>query len=239
MPANKPQPIRHLALIPDGNRRWAKNHKKTVLDAYNHGFEGIKKFLQVAKNWDIPIVTVWGFSTENWHRPKSEISILMKLAQKLFDEYKTFFQQEKIKVVHIGNKSNLQDKQPEVFDRLLELEQSTANFTDRTLCLAFDYGGEDELLRAIAKLLEDGINPQKLNRQLLHSYLDTAKLQYPEPDIVIRTSGEMRLSGFMPLQAAYAELFFCHKKLPEIEEADIEAILEEFMGRERRFGGNS
>ncbi len=217
---------RHIAIIADGNRRWAKNRGLPTFEGHRQGFENIKKLSKKAKNLGIQIITFWVFSTENWDRSQEEVGYLMKLAEKVIDIQKKEAIAEKTRIVHIGRK----DRIPTLLrNKIEEAERDTKQFSQYYFVVALDYGGRDEIERAIEKMNRTG-------EQLLDNCLDTAVLPYPNPDLIIRTSGEQRLSGFMTWQGAYSEYYFTEKLFPDFNPDELEAAVLDYGLRKRRFG---
>lgn len=217
---------RHIAIIADGNRRWAKNRGLPTFEGHRQGFENIKKLSKKAKNLGIQIITFWVFSTENWDRSQEEVGYLMKLAEKVIDIQKKEAIAEKTRIVHIGRK----DRIPTLLrNKIEQAERDTKQFSQYYFVVALDYGGRDEIERAIEKMNRTG-------EQLLDNCLDTAVLPYPNPDLIIRTSGEQRLSGFMTWQGAYSEYYFTEKLFPDFNPDELEAAVLDYGLRKRRFG---
>ncbi|OGH18353.1 MAG: di-trans,poly-cis-decaprenylcistransferase [Candidatus Levybacteria bacterium RIFCSPHIGHO2_01_FULL_40_15b] len=221
----------HIAIIPDGNRRWAREHGLPTLEGHRRGFEAARKIVKYARDVGIHTLTLWAFSTENWTRTKEEVSYLMKLYAEMTDKFLDEAVKDEVRVIHLGRK----DRIPEfLLKRIKNGEEKTRNFTRNILNIAFDYGGRDEILRAIGKIRNSnsGIREEKD----IEKYLDTADQPYPDPDLILRTSGEMRISGLMIWQAAYSELLFLNKHFPEMTTSDIDFAIEEYKRRQRRFG---
>jgi undecaprenyl diphosphate synthase len=227
--------IRHLALIPDGNRRWAK--KKGLPVAIGHA-QGLLHVLPnlVHKLCDAGVhtLTVWAFSTENWTREAEEVKHLMNMsAEFLRRQMLDIAARHDARICHLGRKDRLF---PAVMSALENAEKVTANNRSHVLNLALDYGGRDELLRASMKLVEAQSKHEALPSLQLSDFLDTKGQPYPDPDVVIRSSGEHRMSGFLPVQAAYAELFFVDELFPEFTFDTVRDVAEQFRWRKRRFG---
>ncbi len=221
----------HVAIIPDGNRRWARKHNLPVFIGHQKGFQSLKKIIKKSFQIGIKVVTIWGFSTENWKRDKEEIENLMKLFKKIIDYYLNDALKNQIRLIHLGRKDRL-DKI--LIKKIIDAEEKTKKFNKNYLCIGLDYGGQDEILRAINQIIKTKIN--FLNEEAFNQYLDTKDLPYPYPDLVIRTSGEQRLSGFLPWQTVYSELIFVKEYLPEFTIKDFKNCLKEFNQRKRRFG---
>ncbi|MBT4446616.1 di-trans,poly-cis-decaprenylcistransferase [archaeon] len=221
---------KHIAIIPDGNRRWAK--EKGLAASLGHKkaseAEKLKKLYLAAKKLKVECITLWGFSTENWKRSETEKKFLFDLFTKLIDSLSSELLEDQIRFIHIGRRDRLPK---ELMSKISTLENQTSSFTEFTLCLALDYGGRDEIVRATNKLLAAG---NQVTEESLTSVLDTKDL--PDLDLIIRTSGEQRLSGFMPYQSVYAELLFIDKYFPDFSVEDLENAINNFGSRARRFG---
>jgi undecaprenyl diphosphate synthase len=221
----------HVAVIPDGNRRWAKEKGLPSLVGHKKGVEKFDELYNRAREMGIKCITTWIFSTENWKRSEEEKEYLFDLARDLLKKYKQKFIKEKVRFVHLGRK----DRIPEDIARaLIETEEETKEFTDFTWALAMDYGGHDELIRAVESLVKEGFEVTPEN---IESRLDTKGL--PPPDLIIRTSGEQRLSGFLSWQCAYAEFYFPKIHFPDFNGDEFEKAIKDYMNRERRFGGDT
>ncbi|PJE69598.1 MAG: di-trans,poly-cis-decaprenylcistransferase [Candidatus Staskawiczbacteria bacterium CG10_big_fil_rev_8_21_14_0_10_38_10] len=225
---NVPQ---HIVLFPDGNRRWAKKHGLPTLKGHFRGKDNLRGFLTWCKNKGVKVITVFGFSTENWNRSRKEIDYLMNLFERYLSEDKEIFQENGVRVRIIGQKKRLPKSLQKV---VTEIEGLTKNNKDFYLNLAVSYGGKWDILQAVQKIIKDRISTEKINEELFENYLSTAGL--PVPDLVIRAGGEMRLSNFVIWQAAYSELYFSKKLWPEFTEKDLDRALEEYNLRQRRFG---
>lgn len=217
---------KHVAIIADGNRRWAKERKLPSFEGHRQGFENIKKLSKKAKQLGIHTITFWVFSTENWNRSQEEVGYLMKLAEKVIDIQKKEAIEEETRIVHIGRKDRIPAG---LRKKIEEAERDTKQFTKYYFVVALDYGGRDEIERAIQKMTMSG-------EKSLEACLDTAVIPHPNPDLIIRTSGEQRLSGFMPWQGAYSEYYFTEKLFPDFNEDELEAAVLDYGMRKRRFG---
>jgi len=225
----------HIALIPDGNRRWARARGL-------HTFEGHKKGFSVALEnvracWQIGIHTVslWFFSTENWNRSKEEVGYLMKLYDGLIKDLLKDAKKYSVKMVHLGRK----EKIPKWLAKTAKkAEEETKRAKKHILNFCLDYNGQDEILRAVKKILKEGIKPEKFTKEIFESFLDTTNQPHPYPDLIIRTSGEQRLSGFMSWQNTYAEFYFAPVHFPEFTPEKLKEAILDFNRRQRRFGGN-
>lgn len=219
-------PLNHVALIADGNRRWAREKNLPSFEGHRKGFENIKKLLKKGRDLRIPVMTFWVFSTENWKRQQEEVGYLMRLAEEVIEVQLKEAIEEETRIVHIGRK----DRLPEGLKaKIAKAEEETKKFTKYYFVIALDYGGHDEILRAVTKMKD-------AKTENLDAYLDTSILPYPNPDLIIRTGGEERLSGFMTWQSAYSEYFFSPLKFPDFLPEELEKAVEEFKSRQRRFG---
>lgn len=220
----------HVAIIPDGNRRWAKEKRKTTYEGHRKGFEGLIKITRKARELGIKVFTVWAFSTENWKRSKEEVGYLMKLYEIMLDKYLAEALKDGIRIIHLGRKDRINKN---LKNKIINIEEKTKNFDKYYLCIALDYGGRDEIMRGINKIR----NSQSVISEFdFNKYLDTKDLPYPNPDLIIRTSGEARTSGFLTWQSAYSEYIFVKKYLPDYSEDDFEKTINDFSKRQRRFG---
>lgn len=221
----------HLAIIPDGNRRWARKNNLPIFIGHQKGFQALKKIIKKSFQLGIKIITIWGFSTENWKRSKKEVNHLMTLFQKIISHYLKEALKNQIRLIHLGRKDRLNKT---LIKKIIEVEEKTKHFNKNFLCICLDYGGKDEILRAINEILKTDI--KIVDEKIFNHYLDTKNLPYPNPDLIIRTSGEQRLSGFLTWQSVYSELIFVKKYLPDFNLKDFEKCLKEYSKRQRRFG---
>lgn len=225
---NTPQ---HIVLFPDGNRRWARNRGLATLEGHNKGYNNLLDFSEWCKNRGVKVLTAFGFSTENWNRSKEEIDYLMKLLEKCMLDNLEKYQKDGIKVKIIGQRARL----PESAQKAVQItEKATENNSALHLNLAVSYGGKWDIINAVKKIVEEKIPAENITEEFFEKYLSTAGL--PNPDLIIRAGGEMRLSNFVLWQAAYAELYFSSKLWPDFTEQDLESALSEFNARQRRFG---
>ena len=222
----------HLAIIMDGNGRWAKLQGKNRTEGHKKGAEVVKEITTYcANNEEIKYLTLYAFSTENWKRPKYEVEFLMKLLDNwLKKELNTYLENE-VKFEVIGDTSKFSKK---LQDRINYTKEKTKNFTKLTQVLALNYGSRDEITRAVKKLCE---NNEEINEKNINKYLDTSIYNIPDVDLLIRTSGEIRLSNFLLWQVAYAEMFFTKTLWPDFTSEELSKIIEDFKTRERRYGG--
>jgi undecaprenyl diphosphate synthase len=226
-----PTTPRHVAIIMDGNGRWAKARGLPRLEGHRRGADTARKILDKADELGIEIVSLYAFSTENWQRPADEISGLMLLLELFLQNQRDYMVKKQTRLKIIGDMGKLPDSTRAEIKKSLD---ATKNFTRRTLVLALNYSGRDEITRAVNKLLGAGKAGKPVDWNSLEKNLDTAGL--PDPDLVLRSSGEMRLSNFMMLQSAYSELYFSPTPWPEFSVKEFEEIIKNFGTRERRFG---
>lgn len=220
--------ITHIAIIPDGNRRWAQENNLSVMKGHMEGYKRAKELLTVIRKHDIRYATFWFFSTENWLRSDSEVDGLLLLLILVLTELQKEVQKEKIRFVHLGRKDRLGEK---INSRIDVLEIETKEYTDFCLCVAIDYGGEDEIVRAERKLVKSNDSTKSIL-----NFLDTTLVDVPNPDFIIRTSGEQRTSGFMPLQSVYSEWLFTETLFPDFGVQQLESAIEDYKKRIRRHG---
>jgi len=221
----------HIAIIPDGNRRWAKKRNLPTFEGHRRGFDTIVKIAKQARKMGIKILTIWGFSTENWQRSKKEVSYLMKLYELMIDLFLPEAKKEKIKIIHLGRKDRLPKS---LLQKIEKAEKETINNQKYILNIALDYGGRDELIRAIQRLASSGQRLENLTEKSFSQYLDTAG--QPDPDLIIRTGGEKRTSGFLLYQSTYSELYFTNLFMPDFGPNEFKKAIEDYSQRQRRFG---
>jgi undecaprenyl diphosphate synthase len=221
----------HVAIIMDGNGRWAKKRHLPRLAGHNAGSENILPVVKIFDNYRVKYLTLYMFSTENWNRPRIEVAGLLSLLARKIDQETQAFHQENIRLVHLGRLDRLSQKLREKVRAAVEL---TKNNTGLTLCLAFDYGGRDEIVQAARRIADAGIPGDNIDESVFVQYLYSPDI--PEPDLVIRTGGESRLSNFLIWQAAYSEFYFTPVLWPDFGHKDVEEALSEYKRRQRRFG---
>ncbi|NNC38954.1 MAG: isoprenyl transferase [Acidimicrobiales bacterium] len=219
----------------DGNGRWAKARHRPRVFGHQEGVKTVRKIVEYASEIGVKCLTLYSFSTENWNRPKSEISALFDLLRRYVqDDLKTLDNRD-VRIRIIGSRDGLSDDMLALLDKV---ETTTKDNSSFFLNIAFNYGGRDELTRstkAIATAVKSGtLDPADIDEDLIETYLDTSGL--PTPDLVIRTSGEHRVSNFLLWQAAYAEFFFTDVLWPDFAETDLDEAIKSFQNRERRFG---
>ncbi len=223
--------LQHIAIIMDGNRRWAKERFLPSAMGHREGVNALKRTLSACNDYGIKYLTVYAFSTENWNRSKDEVEFLMKLLfQTLKDEILDLNKNE-IKVKFIGDLSALSES---LQNLLYETENDTKDNQGVNLQVAFNYGSKSEIVNAVKKIIKDGIKVEDINEDLISSYLYTATI--PDPDLLIRTGGEMRISNFLTYQSAYSEILVIEKYWPQFDEDELANAVIEFKRRNRRFG---
>ena len=227
---------RHVAIIMDGNGRWAKKHKLNVAMGHRQGVETLREIIRHTDDLKIEALTIYAFSTENWNRSKEEVAALMQLILDFFRSEIDELDEKNVRILILGEKSVFPDKQREV---LIAAENRTADNTGLTLNICLNYGGRAEILRAAKSIAEDvqagRLSLDSVNEQTISDRLYTAT--QPDVDLMIRTSGEMRLSNFLLYQCAYAEFLFPKVLWPDFSVQDYDDALLSYGGRERRFGG--
>lgn len=222
---------KHVTVIPDGNRRWATQKKLPKLEGHRKGALNFENLVNYSKEIGIQCFSSWVFSTENWKRDEEEVEYLFDIAREFTSKYKKKCLKENIRFIHLGRKDRLPN---DLVEEILDTEEKTKDHTDFTVAIGMDYGGHDELIRAINEIHHNGL---EINKENIENNLDTKLL--PMPDLIIRTSGEKRLSGFMSWQSAYAEFYFTDKHFPDFGPEELDIAIEEYSNRDRRFGGNS
>jgi undecaprenyl diphosphate synthase len=224
-------PPQHVAIVMDGNGRWAKKRHLPRLIGHNAGSENIRPVVKIFANYGVKYLTLYMFSTENWSRPRTEVAGLLSLLGRKIDQETQAFHQENIRLIHLGRLDRLSRKLMEKVKAAVEL---TKNNTGLTLCLAFDYGGRDEIVQAARRIADAGIPGNNIDESVFARYLYNPNI--PDPDLVIRTAGESRLSNFLIWQAAYSEFYFTPVLWPDFGSTDVEEALSEYKRRQRRFG---
>lgn len=223
----------HIVLFPDGNRRWAREKGLPSMQGHLKGKNHFESFLNWCKDRGVKVITVFGFSTENWNRPKEEVDYLMDLFEKYLGDPKSIqkFKDQGVRVRVIGQKERLR---PSLQKVVQAIEEATKDCKEFTLNLAVSYGGRWDIMNAVQGMMRSGISLDQITEGTIAEHLSTAGL--PEPDLVIRAGGEKRFSNFLLWQSAYAELYFCPKYWPDFTEQDLEEALAEYASRQRRFG---
>jgi len=226
----------HIAIIMDGNGRWAKLRKMPRIAGHRQGAEAVKTVVRACVDYGVRFLTLYTFSTENWKRPESEVNFLMQLLSVYLEKEIQDLKRNNIRFLSIGKTAELPKKAREVINRAVKLTEKNSGLT---LILALNYGARREILDAalaMARDLDTGtVVPKAVNEELFSRYLYTSGI--PDPDMMIRTSGEMRLSNFLLWQLSYAELYVTDTLWPDFGKPELEKALVEFQNRKRRFGG--
>lgn len=229
IPANRvPE---HVAIIMDGNGRWASRRGLSRIEGHEAGTENIRRITHRAGELGIKYLTLWAFSTENWRRPKEEVEGLMRILGNVIESETEELHRQGARLRHIGDLDALQT---DLRQSVLDAMELTRNNEKLVLTLAFNYGGRQELVHAVRKMIEDGVAPEDVSEETFAARLYMPEL--PDADLIIRTSGEWRLSNFLLWQGAYAELFFTPKLWPDFQPDDLTEAVLEYSQRERRFG---
>jgi undecaprenyl diphosphate synthase len=228
------KPLNHVAIIMDGNRRWAKNKGlSSVKGHYQAAEKVIEPLIEECVKQKIPFVTFWAFSTENWKRDKKEITELFKIFRFALGGLAQKFIKKGAKLRILGDLNRFPK---DIAKKSLEMIQKSRGNTQITVTFALNYGGRDEILRAVKKIVKEKIPSTKISEDLFASYLDTQGI--PDPDLIIRTGGDKRLSGYLPWQSVYSELYFTDTLFPDFTPEKLKEALGSFTKRNRRFGGN-
>jgi undecaprenyl diphosphate synthase len=229
-PVGAPEDVaRSVAIILDGNARWARQRGLSIADGHRAGTKALRRTVEAAIDLGVESLTVYAFSTENWQRPHDEVDALMEIFEETIERELPDLCKQGVRTRFIGRR----DRAPEELREKMEaLEVETAANTRLDLWIAFDYGGRAEIVEAARKIVEDGLSADEVDEAAI-----TARLHAPEPELLIRTSGELRISNFLLWQLAYAELVFVDTWWPDFGENELRAALEDYASRRRRFGG--
>ena len=225
---NRPQ---HVAIIMDGNSRWAKQNGLTRLEGHRAGAKTVRQVVEIFAEYNIKYLTLFAFSTENWGRPKSEVRSLLRIFSEMIDSEIKRLHEKGVRLYHLGRLSRLPGGLQRKVKGAVEL---TRNNTGMIFSIAFDYGARTEITDAVHRLLADGVSPEKIDEVSLRERLYEPEL--PDPDLIIRTGGEMRLSNFFLWQAAYSELYFTNALWPDFNRTEIDKALAAYASRQRHFG---
>jgi undecaprenyl diphosphate synthase len=221
----------HIAIIMDGNGRWAKARGLPRIAGHRAGTENLRRIIEACIEFGIPYLTIYAFSTENWGRPQEEVQGLMKLFEDVIDRELDELNDMGVQLRHLGRLDGLK---PAFREKVLQAVDFTKNNTNLVLSVAFNYGGRDEIVCAIKRMIQDGIQPEAVTEDLVNHYLFTSGV--PDPDLIIRTSGELRGSNFLIWQGAYAEWYFPATYWPDFDKEELRKALNEYASRERRYG---
>lgn len=226
----------HIAIIMDGNGRWAKQKGLPRNAGHTAGAKNVEHICLAAKKLGVRYLTLYAFSTENWSRPQSEVSALMKLLSGYLDKCVKTAHENKMRIRVIGDKTGLEQS---LQDKIAEAERVSSVYDALNLTIAINYGSRDEMLRAVRGICRDvqagELQPQEVTEELFSGRLDTAEL--PDPDLLIRTSGEQRLSNYLLWQLAYSEFYFADAAWPDFDEKELQKAVDAYENRDRRYGG--
>jgi len=229
---NKKNLPRHIAIIMDGNGRWAKKFFMKRSAGHRAGAQALRRLVEDMDKAGFEILTVYAFSTENWKRDESEVAYLMGLLHEYIQQYINDAKDSNVKIRCIGDMTALE---PSLQNKIAHLDEITKNKTGLLLNIAINYGGRDEILRAVRRIVFDGVGSNDIDETAISSRLDTAGI--PDPDLIIRTSGEMRLSNFLLWQVVYSEFYATDTLWPDFKIKHLYEAINHYQGRERRFGG--
>lgn len=222
----------HVAIIMDGNGRWALSRGLPRLAGHKAGTENLRRVIRSTVEFGIPYMTIYAFSTENWGRPPEEVQGLMRILEDVIDRELDELHKEGVQLRHIGRLERLA---PSLQEKVLDAVDMTKNNTRLVLNIAFNYGGRDEIVQAIQRIIRDGVPAEDVTDEMVGRYLYTAGV--PDPDLIIRTSGELRVSNFLIWQAAYSEWYITPTFWPDFDKEEYRRALETFAHRDRRYGG--
>lgn len=221
----------HVAIIMDGNGRWAQSRGLPRTEGHRQGTENLRRILREAKEVGIKILTIYAFSTENWNRPPREVMTLMRLLELFIDREIDELDSEGVQIRHVGVQEGIA---PHLLKKIQYAVERTKNNDKLTLNVAFNYGGRNEIVHAVRSIVEAGIPADEITEDVINEHLFTHGL--PDPDLIIRTSGELRISNFLIWQAAYAEYYATDVFWPDFNEAELHRAIREYSNRKRRFG---
>ena len=222
----------HVAIIMDGNGRWAEKRGLPRLAGHSAGTDNVRRVIKCFNDHNVKYVTIYAFSTENWSRPQREVQGLMRIMEDVIDREAENLHKDGVKLIHLGTLDGVSEKLKHNLQYAIELTEDNSG---GTLCIAFNYGGRAEIIDTVKRIIRDGILPDEIDEALISRYLYTMNL--PDPDLIIRTGGEMRLSNFLIWQAAYSEYYATPTLWPDFGPEEIEQALIAYSERERRFGG--
>ena len=223
---------RHVAIIMDGNGRWARERGLPRVAGHRAGTENLRTIIRASAKFGIEYLTLYAFSTENWSRPRAEITGLMHILSEVIDRELEELNKEGARLVHIGHLNGLSKVLQKKVRQAVELTKANKRIN---IVLAFNYGGRDEIIHAIKKMIEEGVAAEDVDEELVSEYMFTSEI--PDPDLVIRTSGEKRTSNFLTWQTVYSEWYFPKVYWPDFNEEELKKAIEEYADRDRRFGG--
>ncbi|MFV0556343.1 MAG: isoprenyl transferase [Lactovum sp.] len=225
----------HVGIIMDGNGRWAKNQGKARIFGHKAGMDAVEKVAIHGQKLGIKVMTVYAFSTENWTRPMDEVKFIMSLPIDFYNRFVPVLNRENIQMRMIGHREGLPKATLKAIDKA---SKDTAANTGMILNFALNYGGRSEIVQSMKEIIREGIKEEEITESLISDYLTTSIFpqDWRDPDLIIRTSGEYRLSNFLTWQSAYSELYFTEKFWPDFDEGELDRAIEDFSSRNRRFG---
>jgi len=229
--ATQQPPLQHIAFIPDGNRRWAKANGLSIAQAYKRGYDQLRTVAEACFERGIPYFSAFVFSAENWQRASDEVSLLMKLALNVILKDAKELHKRNVRLRIVGSREKLSDK---LKAAIVEAEELTAGNTAGTFLACFNYGGQQEIVDAVAAIIKKGIAAAEITTETITQHLYCPEV--PAPDLIVRTSGEKRLSNFLLWQSAYSEFAFVDEFWPEFDATRLDAVLADYQNRGRRYG---
>jgi undecaprenyl diphosphate synthase len=230
-PSFVPQLPRHVAIIMDGNGRWALKRGLPRLAGHKAGTENLRRIIKASVEFGIRYLTIYAFSTENWGRPREEVMGLMRILEDVIDHELDELSAQGVQIRHLGRLDQLA---PVLQKKVLEAVEVTKHNDKLILNVAFNYGGRDEIILAVQQMIRDGVPAENVNQEMISRYLYTAGV--PDPDLIIRTSGELRISNFLIWQSAYSEWYVTPTYWPDFGKEEFRTALDEFANRDRRYG---
>jgi undecaprenyl diphosphate synthase len=222
---------KHVAIIMDGNGRWATSRGLPRSEGHRQGTENLRKIIRASVEFGVEILTIYAFSTENWGRPRREVQLLMRILESVIDRELDELDREGVQIRHIGR---LEEVSPHLQRKIRQACDKTQHNTRLILNVAFNYGGRDEIVHAIKQMMQDGVKAEDVTEEMVSSYLYTSGL--PDPELIIRTSGELRVSNFLIWQGSYSELYVTPIYWPDFNKEEYRTALLDFSQRRRRFG---
>jgi undecaprenyl diphosphate synthase len=222
---------RHVAIIMDGNGRWAKKRGLPRSAGHRQGTENLRTIIRAAVEFNVEILTIYAFSTENWNRPRREVQLLMRILEMVIDRELAELDKEGVQIRHIGELDGIDNR---LAKKVVQACETTAHNSRLILNVAFNYGGRDEIVHAVQNIIREGVAPEAVTEEMISHHLYTSDL--PDPDLIIRTSGEFRLSNFLIWQGAYSEHYYTDVLWPDFDKESFKASLDEYATRKRRFG---
>ena len=221
----------HVAIIMDGNGRWAEQRKLPRLAGHQAGTENIRRVIEEFASFGVKHLTLYAFSTENWERPDEEVRGLMNILEDVIHRETKALHKQGVRLLHLGTSDRLSQGLQDAVGQAVELTKDNRNIT---LNVAFNYGGRAEILEAVRRIVQQGVPPQEIDEAMFSSYLNTAGM--PDPDLIIRTAGELRLSNFLLWQSAYSEYYCTPALWPDFDQEELRMALVAYSQRQRRFG---